>query len=141
MTMHSNCAVGMPCRAKLGGALLPSQLCRGRDAIESLERKDGAGELLGAALQHRAGQSEEFLRHRLRVRERIRLARGVGIEPLVDAVVCGDRNTRAKGMAAADFEAVVLHHVELVGERVDRGIAELVVIVPAEALIPDRPGA
>jgi hypothetical protein len=41
-------------------------------------------------------------------------------------------------MGTADFEAVVLHHVELVGERVDRLVAEPVVIVPAEMALVER---
>src|SRR4051794_25004718 len=49
--------------------LLPPQL-RGRlDAVESLKRQDRVGELIGAAVQHRAGEGKEFLLHRLRVRE------------------------------------------------------------------------
>src|SRR3954466_3006026 len=48
------------------------------------------------------------------------------------AVLCGDLDARAERMAAADLELIVLHHVELVGERVDRGVAEPVVIIPPE---------
>ena len=48
------------------------------------------------------------------------------------------RDARAERMGAADLEAIVLHHVELVGERIDRGVAEPVVIVPAEAALVER---
>ena len=41
-------------------------------------------------------------------------------------------------MGAADLKAVVLHHVELVGQCIDRGIAEPLVIVPAEAALIQR---
>ena len=48
------------------------------------------------------------------------------------AVVRGDADAGAEGMGAADLEPVVLHHVELVRERIDRGIPQAAVIVPAE---------
>src|SRR6201981_4070374 len=54
------------------------------------------------------------------------------------AVFGGDGDARAEGMLAADLEPVVLHDVELVGERVDRGITKPVVIVPAEAALVER---
>ena len=50
-------------------ALLPSQLRGLGDAIESLQREDRIRELVGAAVQHRAGERQEFLLHRLRIRE------------------------------------------------------------------------
>src|ERR1019366_5926639 len=84
---------------------------------------------------------EEFLRHRLRVRERIRLAGWVGIKPFVHAVVRGDTDARAKRVAAADLEAIVLHDVELVRQRIDRGLAKPLVIVPAETALIERDGA
>ncbi len=60
-------------------ASLPPQLRAAfLDAIEPLEREDRIGELVGAAVQHRAGEREEFLLHRLCVRKRIRLAGGIG---------------------------------------------------------------
>ena len=49
--------------------LLPSQLRRLRDAIKSFQREDRIRKLVRAAVQHRAGEGEEFLLHRLRVRE------------------------------------------------------------------------
>ena len=64
-------------------------------SIESLQRQDRIRKLVGAAVQHRAGKGEEFLRHRLRVGKRGGLARGIGIEPLMHAVVGGDAETRA----------------------------------------------
>src|SRR4029077_13068098 len=67
-----------------------------------------------------------------------RLTGGIGIKPLVYAVVGGDADARAEGVSAADLETIVLHHVELVGERIDRGIAEPRVIVPAEAALVER---
>ena len=57
------------------------------------------------------------------------------------AIVGGDADARAERMAAADLEPVVLHHVEFVRQRIDRGIAELVVIVPAEAALVERDSA
>ena len=62
-------------------ALLSSEMRRGGDAIESFQGQDRIGELIGAVVQHRAGQRQEFLLHRLRVRERGRLARRIGMEP------------------------------------------------------------
>src|SRR5436305_15303481 len=56
----------------------------------------------------------------------------------MNAVIGGDRNPRAERMAAADLEAIVLHDVETVGQRVDRGVAEPVIIVPAEAALVQR---
>ena len=44
------------------------------DAIESLQRQDRIGQLIRAAVQHRAGEGEEFLLHRLRIRKGIRFA-------------------------------------------------------------------
>src|SRR3979411_1720820 len=44
-------------------------------------------------------------------------------------------------MAAADLEAVVLHHVELVGEGIDRGVAEALIIVPAKTALVQPNGA
>src|SRR5882757_9241978 len=57
------------------------------DAVESFQGEDRVGELVGAAVQHRAGEGQEFLRHRLRVRKRSRFAGGIGVEPLMHAVV------------------------------------------------------
>src|ERR1700746_519375 len=54
------------------------------------------------------------------------------------AVIGRDRDARAKWMAAADLEAVVLHHVEFVGESIDRSVAKALVIVPAEAALIER---
>src|ERR1700675_4165087 len=49
--------------------LLPAQL-RGRlDAVEPLERQDRIRKLIGAAVEHRAGQRQKLLLHRLRVRK------------------------------------------------------------------------
>jgi len=56
----------------------------------------------------------------------------------VHAVVGGDADARAEGVSAADLETVVLHHVELVGERIDGGVAEPVVIVPAKTALIKR---
>jgi len=53
-------------------------------------------------------------------------------------IIGGDGDARAERMGAADLEAIVLHDVELVGERIDRGITELVVIVPAETTLVER---
>jgi hypothetical protein len=39
-----------------GQSLLPSQMRRGGDAIEALQRQNRIGELVGAVLQHRAGE-------------------------------------------------------------------------------------
>jgi hypothetical protein len=50
-------------------ALLPPQRGCGCDAVEPLERQDRLGELLGAVLQHRASELQEFLLHCPRVRE------------------------------------------------------------------------
>jgi len=50
-------------------ALLPSEMRRGGDAIETLQGEDRVGELVGALLQHRAGERQKLLLHRLRVRE------------------------------------------------------------------------
>src|ERR1700676_1259609 len=57
------------------------------------------------------------------------------------AVVGGDADARAKGMAAADFETIVLHHVELVRQCIAAGVAKPLVIVPAEAALIERDGA
>ena len=38
--------------------LLPSELRCLSDAIEPLQRKDGIGELVGAGIEHRAGEVE-----------------------------------------------------------------------------------
>ena len=54
------------------------------------------------------------------------------------AVVGGDGDAGAERMGAADLEAIVLHHVELVGQRIDGGVAEPLVIVPAEAALVQR---
>src|SRR3954466_9266578 len=56
----------------------------------------------------------------------------------MDAVVGGDGDAGAEGGGAADLETAVLHHVELVGERVDGGVAEPAVIVPAKAALIER---
>src|SRR5216683_4097582 len=76
--------------------LLPAELRRGGNAIESLQRENRIRQLVGAAVQHRAGQRQELLRHRLCIRERIRLAGGIGIEPLVHAVVGDNADARAE---------------------------------------------
>src|SRR5487761_2156623 len=60
------------------------------------------------------------------------------MDPLVHAVVGGDADARAKGMAAAGIEAIVLHDVELVRQRVDRGLAKPLAIVPAESALIER---
>ena len=104
--------------------LLPSKMRRGGDTVEAFQRQDRVGKLVGAALQYRAGQRQEFLLHRLRVRERGRLARRVGMEPFMHAVIGGDADPRAERMGAADFEAIVLHHVELVRQCTHRGVAQ-----------------
>src|SRR3981189_2397261 len=96
--------------------LLPPKLRRLLDAVESFQRENRVRELLGAAIQHWAGKRQEFLRHRLRIRERIRLAGGIGMKPFMHAVIGRDADARAEGMAAAGFEAIVLYDVELVGE-------------------------
>ena len=49
--------------------LLPAQLRGLGDAIESLQREDRIRELVGAAVEDRAGQREEFLLNSLRVRK------------------------------------------------------------------------
>jgi hypothetical protein len=41
----------------------------------------------------------------------------------VHGIVGGNADACAKGVAAADLKAIVLYHVELVGECVDRGVA------------------
>src|SRR6266576_6077041 len=56
------------------------------------------------------------------------------------ALVGYDADARTEGMAAADLKPIVLHHVEFVGEGVDRGIAKPTVIVPAEAALVERDG-
>jgi hypothetical protein len=53
-------------------ALLPPEMRRGFEAIESLQRQDRVGELVRATIQHLAGERQKFLRHRPRVRKRIR---------------------------------------------------------------------
>src|SRR4051812_45408792 len=50
----------------------------------------------------------------------------------------GDGNARAEGMAAAGFEALVLHDIELVGQGVDGGVAEAVIVIPAEPALIER---
>ena len=54
------------------------------------------------------------------------------------AIVRRDADACAERVAAAGLEAIVLHHVELVGERVDGGISEAVVVVPAERALVER---
>jgi len=56
-------------RREAVNGLLPPELRRLRDAIESLQREDCVSELVCAAVQHRAREHQEFLLHRLRVRE------------------------------------------------------------------------
>src|SRR6266404_8894567 len=63
------------------------------------------------------------------------------MKPLMHAVVSYDADARTEGVAAADLKAIVLHHVEFVGEGVDCGIAQPLVIVPAEAALIERDGA
>src|SRR6185437_6449271 len=62
----------------------------------------------------------------------------VDVEPLVYAIARGDGDARAEGVRAADFEPVVLHNVEFIGERIDRGIPKPLVVVPAEATLIER---
>jgi CubicO group peptidase (beta-lactamase class C family) len=50
-------------------ALLPPQTRRRLDPVECLQRQDRVGEFFGAAMQHRTGQLQKFLLHRLRIRE------------------------------------------------------------------------
>src|SRR4051812_12103118 len=70
----------VPLDAGRRSALLPPELRGLLDAIEPLQRQDRIRQLIGAAVQHRAGERQELLLHRLRVRKRIRLAGRVGIE-------------------------------------------------------------
>src|SRR6185312_5918445 len=111
-------------RAGLVGttSLLPPELRGLRNPIEAFEREDRVGELLGTAVQHGTRQRQELLLHRLCVGEGVRLAGRVDVEPLVYAIARGDGDARAEGVRAADFEPVVLHNVEFIGERIDRGI-------------------
>src|SRR5258708_15953519 len=90
-------------------ALLPSQMRGLLDAIESFQREDRVGELVGAAVQHRAGEGQEFLRHRLRVRKRSRLAGRIGVEPPIHGVVGVNSDAPAERRAAAEFKAGALH--------------------------------
>src|SRR3569833_1034500 len=112
------------CLPELGGL---------RNVVEPLQRQDRLGKVLRTRLQHRAGEGEKLLAHRLRSRERGRLAGGIVVQPLVHAVLGGDRNPGAERMGAADLQTVVLHAVELVGERIDRGVAAPAVVILAEA--------
>jgi hypothetical protein len=127
-------------RANLGlilleitGSLLPAKVRYLRDAIKALERENRIRKLIRTAVWHGAGQRQKFLLHRLRVGERDWLAARIDVEPLMDAIVGRDRHACAKRMRATDLETFVLRHVKLVGECVDRGIAQRVVIVPTEA--------
>jgi len=45
---------------------------------------------------------------------------------------------RAEWMGAANLKPIVLYHVEFVRQRVDRGVAQPRVIVPAEAALIER---
>src|ERR1700739_5073834 len=63
------------------------------------------------------------------------------MKPLMHAVGGGDAPPRPKRMAGADLETIVLHDVELVGQRVDRDVAEPLVIIPAETALIERDGA
>src|SRR5262249_42033983 len=78
------------------GPLRPPQLGCLRHAPEALQRKDRIRQLIGAAVQHRAGQRQEFLLHGLRIRERARLSGWVDMQPLMHAVIARDRNPRAE---------------------------------------------
>src|SRR6266851_2258523 len=57
------------------------------------------------------------------------------------AVVGYDADARPEGVAAANLKAIVLHHVEFVGECVDRGVTKPSIIVPAEAPLIERDSA
>src|SRR5690348_8974492 len=93
--------------------LSPPELSCLRDAIEALERQDGVRKLFGTAIQHRSGEGNELLLHCLPIGERVRLARRVGVQPLMHPVVGGDGDACAERVAAAGLKAVVLHDVEL----------------------------
>src|SRR3954453_12907441 len=87
--------------------LLPAQLGRLADPIESFQREDRVRQPVGAAIQDRAGKRQEFLRHCLCVRERVRLAGGIGMHPLVHAGISCNADARAEWMAAADLETIL----------------------------------
>src|ERR1700712_2279623 len=93
-------------------------------AVEAFQREDRLRQLIGAAVQYRTGQRQEFLRHRLRVRERAWLAGRGGMERAGAAVLGGVRSGGPERRGGAVWEPVVLHHVELVGKRVQGGVAE-----------------
>ncbi|MGA8755243.1 MAG: hypothetical protein WB611_02775, partial [Stellaceae bacterium] len=88
---------------------MPAKLRYLRDVTKPLEREDRVRKLFRPAVQHRAGQRQEFLLHRLSIGERAWLAGRIDVEPLMDAIVRRDRHARAKRMLAADLETLVRH--------------------------------
>src|SRR4051812_28645754 len=65
--------------------LLPAELGGLLDAVKPLQRQDRIRQLVGAAVQYGTGQRQEFLLHRLGVRESGGLAGGIGVEAFMHA--------------------------------------------------------
>jgi hypothetical protein len=53
----------------VSAVLLPPEFGRFADPIEAFQAQDRVRKLIGAAIQYRAGKRQEFLRHRVRIRE------------------------------------------------------------------------
>src|SRR6185295_2523301 len=62
-------------------ALLPSEARCSLDPVEALQRQNGVRQLVGAAVEHWPRQGQKLLLHRLRIRDRRRLAGRVGMKP------------------------------------------------------------
>ena len=117
---------------------MPSELGRLSDAVEPFQRQDRVRKLIGTAVENGARQRQEFLRHGLRIRKRGRLAGRIGINAFMHTIFGRDADAGAERMRAANFQPVILHDVELIGERIDGRAAELVVIVPTKAALVER---